>query len=254
MNINKSCQYLSIVLLFIGIISCSESDKHTGFVDPNEELLVGLSEVEGYDHTYNYDFNILKEREYATYYIPVSINEALNRIPAEMRNKINLISTSELPFEVNTQKANIVTSWNDKNKLVFQIQISYLENDESYATNFKDFFTISITQHSNNPFDEMSEKELETLKEDLEKRKYQNLKLTDKDTLYYLPKSENNMWPRMFDYYKYIEADKRIISKESTGSYQYYAWYNGLIYKIGFNMDINAVDAETLVKDIILAN
>ncbi|WP_282124885.1 hypothetical protein [Marinifilum flexuosum] len=253
MNIKKSCQHLSIALLFMGMISCSENDKHTGFIDPNEELLVGLSEVEGYDHTYNYDFNILKERESVDYYIPVSIGQALNRIPAEMRNKINLISTSELPFDVNTQKANIVTSWNDKNQLVFQIQISYLENAESYATNFKDFFTISVTQYPNNPFDEMSEKELETLKEDLGKRRYQNLKLTDTDTLYYLAKSDDNMWPRMFDYYKYVEADKRIY-KESTGSYQYYAWYNGLIYKIGFNMDISTVDAEALVRKIILAN
>ena len=66
MNIKKSYRFLSIALILAGAISCSDSDKHTGFIDENEELLVGLSEVDGYDHTYNYDFNILKEREWHT--------------------------------------------------------------------------------------------------------------------------------------------------------------------------------------------
>lgn len=254
MNIRKSCQYFSFaLLLFIGITSCSESDKHSGFIDPNEELLVGLSEAKGYHHTYNYDFKILEEREQPGFYIPIGINEALNRIPEEMRSKINLISSSELPFSANIQEANIVTSWNNKNKLVFQIQISYLENDEGYDTNFKDFFIVSITQYPENPFDAMSEKELETLNEDLTKREYEFLKLTEQDALYYLSKSDDNSWPRMFDYYNYNKSEKRIY-KESTGSYQYYAWHNGLIYKIGFNMDVNAVDAEALVRKIILDN
>ncbi|NOU58607.1 hypothetical protein [Marinifilum caeruleilacunae] len=253
MNINRFYLYLSITLIFTGIISCSEDDKHSGYIDPNEELLVGLSEVEGYDHTYNYDFNILKERESVDFYVPVSFNEALNRIPADMRTKLNLFSASELPFTTNIQEANIVTSWNDKNKLVFQIQMSYLENDESYDTNFKDFFIVSITQHPENPFETMSETELETLHEDLSKREYDILNLTAQDSLYYLPKDEDNLWPRMFDYYKYDESQNRIF-KESTGSYQYYAWYDGLIYKIGFNMDVEAVDEEALVRQIILGN
>ncbi|WP_421919204.1 hypothetical protein [Marinifilum sp.] len=253
MNFRKSYQYLSIIILFTGIISCSESDKHSGFVDPNEELLVGLDEVEGYDHTYNYDFNILKEREKVDFYIPVSIYEALNRIPEEMRTKINLFSPSELSFTANIQEANIVTSWNDQNQLVFQIQLSYLENDEGYDINFKDFFIVSITQHPNNPFMEMSETELETLHEDLTKRAYVILNLTEQDSLYYLPKDKDNLWPRVFDYYMYDESQNRIF-KETTGSYQYYAWHNGLIYRIGFNMDVDANDAENLVRKIILGN
>ena len=253
MNLKKSYQYFSIVLLILGVISCSDSDKHSGYIDPNEELLVGLSEVDGYDHTYNYDFNILKERESVDFYVPISISEALNRLPEDMRTKINPMSSSELPFTVNIQDANIVTSWNDKNQLVFQVQLSYLENDESYDTNFKDFFIISITQYPDNPFEPMSEVELETLHEDLTKRQYEFLNLNAQDSLYYLPKSEDNMWPRMFDYYKYSESEKRIY-KESTGSYQYYAWYNGLIYKIGFNMDVTTLDAEALVRKVILGN
>jgi hypothetical protein len=195
----------------------------------------------------------LQERESVDFYIPINFSEALNRLPAEMRNKINLIADSELPFTVNNQKANIVTSWNNKNKLVFQIQLSYLENSESYATNFKDFFIVSITQYPDNPFSEISEEDLTTLHEDLAKRKYEFLKLTEQDSLYYLPKQDDTMWPRMFDYYKYIAADKRIY-KESTGSYQYYAWYNGLIYKIGFNMDLSSTNAESLVRKIILGH
>ena len=253
MNIKKSYIYLSIALSFLGISACSESDKHTGFLDDNQELLVGLTEVDGYDHTYNYDFNILKEREKVEFYIPTSLSEGLNRIPSEMRSKINLISSTDLPFIVANNQSNIVTSWNNYNKLVFQIQISYLENDLGYDTNFKDFFIVSITQCPDNPFEKMDEEALKTLNDDLELRKYEFLNLKEDLTLYYLPKSNDNSWPRMFDYYNYNENEKRMY-KESTGSYQYYAWYNGLIFKIGCNMDMDAVDPEPLVRKIILGN
>lgn len=253
MNIKKSYNFFCILLIFTGITSCSESEKHTGFIDQNQELLVGLSEVIGYDHTYNYDFNILQEREKVQFYIPTNLSEGLNRIPNEMKEKFSLISTSDLPFVPATIESNIVTSWNAFNKLVFQIQFSYLENDEGYDTNFQDFFIVSITQYPENPFENMTEDDLANLDEDLEKRKYEILELTDELSLYYLPKSIDNFWPRMFDYYNYNEDEKRIY-KESTGSYQYYAWYNGLIFKIGCNMDVDSVNPEPLVRKIILGN
>jgi len=244
-------QFLYILLFISGSFSCSDSYERSGFVDPNEELLTGLSEVDGYDHTYNYDFKILQFREKVDYYIPVSFSEGLSRIPAEMREKITLISQSDLPFTTALQECNIVTSWNANNQLVFQIQFSYLENDEGYDTNFKDFFIISVTQYPEDPF---ADEEVRTeYEEDLLLRKYEFLSLPDNHPLYYLAKSKDNSWPRMFDYYNYVEDEKRIY-KESTGSYQYYAWYNGLIYKIGCNMDIEAANPETLVRKIILGN
>ncbi|RUT73018.1 hypothetical protein [Ancylomarina longa] len=248
MTIQKKYLFLLLSGILLTILSCSKSDKKSKYIDQNQELLEGLPEVNGYDHTYNYDFGILKEREKVEFYKPVSLNEGLSRIPLEMRNKINLISNSDLSFVPQTVKSNIVTSWNDKNKLVFQIQISYLENDLGYDTNFKDFFIVSITQYPDDPFaDEINRT---TLEENLPDT-YHILTLDDNHPLYYQPSFGS--WPRMFDYY-YFNEDKNRMYKESTGSHQYYAWYDGLIYKIGCNMDIDSVDPEVLVRKIILGN
>lgn len=240
--------YYFILLFVIGSFSCAKENDHSGYVDENEALLESLNEVEGRDHTYNYDFELLQSREKVDYYAPVSFSQALSSIPSTMRDKINLISQNDLPFTFTQQEANIVSSWNASNNLVFQIQLSYLENTTGYQTNFKDFFIISITQFPEDPFaDAQTTFEMEEkLPVD-----YQILVLEGTHPLYYKPKSVS--WARMFDYYKFIEDDN-LLDKESTGSSQYYTWYNGLIYNIGFNMDTTDIDHEALIREIILGS
>jgi hypothetical protein len=250
MKIKYISRFLVVSLLCISAVSCSDSDDRKGFIDPNEELLVGLNEVKGYDHTYNYDFNILKTRENVEYYVPTSVSEGLSRIPKVMRDKLTALNIADLSFSPATQMSNIVTSWNDKNQLIFQLQLAYLQNADGYDTNFQDFFIVSVTQYPTNPFsDEEAKKELE----DNLPQQYEILKLTDELPLYYLSKSDNNAWPRMFDYYQYNEKEKRIY-KESTGSFKYYAWYDGLIYFIGCNMDTAKANPEEIVRKIILGS
>jgi len=241
--------YFFILLFVIGsCFSCAKDNEHSGYVDENEALLESLNEVEGRDHTYNYDFKLLQSREKVGYYAPVNFSQALSSIPSTMRDKINLIYQSDLPFTVAQQQANIVSSWNASNKLVFQVQFSYLENTSGYQTNFKDFFIISITEYPEDPFaDAQTTLELEeNLPAD-----YQKLVLEGTHPLYY--RSSAGTWPRMFDYYKFIEEDE-LMDKESTGSSQYYTWYDGLIYKIGFNMDVTETDHEALIRKIILGS
>ena len=239
--------YFFIIFFIIGSFSCAKDNKYSGYIDENQALLENLNEVDGRQHTYNYDFELLEFREKVDYYAPVSFSEALSSIPSVMRDKINLISQSDLPFTVAQQEANIVTSWNAFNKLVFQVQFSYLENVSGYQTNFKDFFIISITQYPEDPFAD----EQATLAMEENITGYEKLVLEGTHPLYYKPASGS--WPRMFDYYKYI-ADDKLMDKESTGSSQYYTWYNGLIYKIGFNMDVSATDHEALIRKIILGS
>lgn len=240
--------YYFIILFIIGSFSCAKDNDHSGYVDKNEALLETLSEVDGRNHTYNYDFKILQFREKVDYYAPVNFSQALSSIPATMRDKINLLSSGDLPFTVAQQQANIVTSWNAFNKLEFQIQFSYLENNTGYQTNFKDFFIVSITQHPEDPF---IDEEITLKMEENLPLEYKKLVLEGTHPLYYLP--VEGTWPRMFDYYKFIPGEN-LMDKESTGSTQYYAWYNGLIYKIGFNMDVSATDHEALIQKIILGS
>ncbi|PKQ69565.1 hypothetical protein BZG01_01160 [Labilibaculum manganireducens] len=238
--------YFFIILFVIGSFSCAKDNNHSGYIDENQALLENLNEVDGRQHTYNYDFELLEFREKVDYYAPVSFSEALVSIPSVMRDKLNLISQSDLPFAAQ-QEANIVTSWNAFNKLVFQVQFSYLENTTGYQTNFKDFFIVSVTQYPEDPFAD----EQATLAMEENIKGYEKLVLEGTHPMYYKPASGS--WPRMFDYYKFIEEDK-LMDKESTGSSQYYTWYNGLIYRIGFNMNVSATDHEALIRKIILGS
>ncbi len=239
--------YFFIILFIIGSFSCAKDNEHTGYIDENQALLESLNEVDGRDHTYNYDFKLLQFREKVDYYAPVSFSQALSCMPSTMRDKLNLLSIDDLPFTPAQQQANIVTSWNAFNKLVFQAQFSYLENATGYQTNFKDFFIISITQYPEDPFAD----EQTTLAMEENIIGYEKLVLEGTHPLYYKPAV--GTWPRMFDYYKFIPEDN-LMDKESTGSSQYYTWYNGLIYKIGFNMDVSATDHEALIRKIILGS
>ncbi|WP_372751552.1 hypothetical protein [Labilibaculum sp.] len=241
-------RYFFILLFVIGSISCSNENEFSGYVDENEALVERLNEVEGRQHTYNYDFKLLQDREYVSYYSPVSVSEGLSCIPTSMSEKLHFISQDDLPFTISQEKSNIVTSWNESNQLVFQIQFSYLENSDQYQTNFQDFFIISVTQYPDDPFED-AEATLE-MEENLPSS-YQKLVLVDEHPLYYKPESVT--WTRMFDYYKYLDEDQ-LLDKESTGSSQYYAWYDGLIYSIGFTMDTDSIDQENLVREIILGN
>jgi hypothetical protein len=246
MNLRNTILLTSFVLSSI-LFSCSKSDKHTGYVDPNEALLESLNTCNGREHTYNRYTNILQEREQVRYFAPESIEKGLQCIPEQMRKKIHTISKAELPFTVGVARSNIVTSWNANNRLVFQIQFSYFKNTDSYNSNFKEFFTISATQYPKNPF--LNETVRKTYETDFLKGNYEILTLVGELPLYRVEKP--NDWTRMFDFYIYNEKEKKI-DKKTTGACEYYTWYNGVIFRIGFKMNMSSKDAEALVREIIL--
>ncbi|MCT4613798.1 MAG: hypothetical protein N4A49_02860 [Marinifilaceae bacterium] len=235
-----------IIFLSLLITSCSEESEDKKFTDPHEELLLSLEEVNGNAHSYNYDYNFLKERYKLKFYKNTNISKSLESLPNEMRGKIHLPKIAELPITVNQTNANIVTSWNAKNKLVFQVQLSYLENADSYDANHKKFFIISATQYPGNPFlmpDYETKIKPETSKIYTEAELIGGLKI-------YYTKTYGD-WVRMFDYYTFDDTSKKIF-KKSTGAYQYYAWYDDLIFRIGCNESMNEEDFNKLIRKIIL--
>ena len=145
---------LSIIGLSLLLFSCQKETKHSGYIDENQALVESLTEVEGDSRTYNYDFKILEEPKSVgvSYYEPSSILEGLASIPKEMRDAVHLPILSDFPFTTGTKKANIVTFWNNSNKLIFEIQISFFENDDEYKADNQNFFIISATQLAYNPF------------------------------------------------------------------------------------------------------
>jgi len=256
----KPILYLSIICLVLLLFSCKDSSENIGYVDPNEELVEDLNKVEGDSRTYNTDFKILAEPQEANYFEPTTISVALSSIPTEMEAAIHLPSVSDLPFTPGTEKANIVTFWNEFNTLIFQVQVAYFENDAEYKADNQDFFIISATQLADNPFldteavddpiDEWIEEfNMNGASEPVDVRIYQKLELTHELPLFF--KGKFRKWETMYPYYSY-KADQKLIEHTSTGSKMYYAWHDGLIFQIGYNMDIEGMDMEAMIKEIIL--
>lgn len=238
-------KYFVFLALFILMNACSNQDnKLIEVLDKNELLLVGMESCKGYAHSYNQTFNFLKERGIVTYYTPNSFDEINKHFPKEMLNKLNVPYFSQMPFDVNTRKANIVTSWNDNSKLVFQVQYSYFAN-KRYASNFKDYFTLSITQYPENPFENntTTQKIISNLPQN-----YQTLELTEGYNMYKRVDPRN--WGKMTNFYEFDNAE---ISLNSTGGVQYFAWYDGLIYRIIYNIkDTKDKDFDHFIREIIL--
>jgi hypothetical protein len=259
----KPILYLSIICLGLFFSSCKDISENLGYIDDNEALVENLNKVKGDSRTYNDDFKILEETksEGVNYYEPNLISEALSHIPTEMKEAIHLPAVNDLPFTPGTQKANIVTFWNDSNKLIFQIQIAYFQNDAEYKADNFDFFIISATQLADNPFIDTEAKDDPidkwivdfnmdgTSTEPEDKIIYQKLELTPELPLFY--KKQFDKWATMYPYYAY-NADQKLIDHTSTGSQMYYAWHDGLIFQIGYNMDTEGMDMEAMIKEIIL--
>ncbi|MGZ2371596.1 hypothetical protein ACXR6G_17585 [Ancylomarina sp. YFZ004] len=254
---------LSIISLSLLLFSCQKESKHSGYVDENEALVEDLIKVKGDSRTYNYDFKILEEpkSEGVSYYEPSSIIECFSSIPKEMRDAIHLPLLSDFPFTTGIQKANIVTFWNAFNTLIFEIQISFFENTAEYKADNQDFFIISATQLTDNPFIDdpnSSDDPIDQWRIDFnvdgadspeEVVIYRDLELTDDLPLFF--KNLFPHWSTMYPYYSY-DPIKSTIEHTSTGSKVYYAWHDGLLFQIGYKFTDDTIDMEAVVRKIIL--
>jgi len=150
---------------------------------------------------------------------------------------------------VDEERAYLVESKDRNGKIKNQVQLSYLGKDEYEQTN--DFFIVSVTEADKNPLelydmtgevDSVGNKfKKEQLAENLSI--YQQVLTTDSALVY-----------RYYD-----ETDKGIVTV-ATAANEFYAYYNGYIYHIGYLLESEKNDAEMqekmlqLVCEYILAN
>jgi len=247
----------SIILgIVLCISSCSKkADTEIKFIDEDQRLLIGLEKFtqENYsDHSYNYDFEILKEKTNKDFYKIADFESTYSCIPSVMKNKLHIPSRGTFPFDTKTQKANIVSSWIGRD-LVFQVQFSFFAN-ENYSSNFKDYFCITVSQHQENPFatEEKRDYYLEKINKYIDK-KYTHFYIEDDQIVF---KTINNKeWPKNYANYETEKIDGaeeklQLVSKNAT---QYYTWHNGLIYHIGYRItDTSNFNADEVIKSIIL--
>ncbi|WP_252503464.1 hypothetical protein [Sporosarcina sp. Marseille-Q4943] len=213
-------------------------------------LLVGctinqtnLKKVKGDNPTFSEYFHTydgLKDRKNIKFYKPLSMNEvSSSSLPDEMKKVIHPVDLNRLPFEVNEEKVYFVTSTSKEGKEISQVQVNYLGKNEYGNTD--NFFVISITESDRNPLEghDISD-EVDSVGNKLKKER-----LTDNLPIYQQVLTTNSAL--LYRYYDYNEADNKIISV-GTAANEFYAYYNGYIYHVGYLIDRQKNDEDMQEK------
>lgn len=214
----------------------------------------GFEKVKGDGLTYSEYFKMydgLDERENIKYYKPVVSDETESTLPEHVKTAINTIDSERLPFTVADEKAYLITFEDKNGKTKSQVQLSYLSKSDDGQV--EDFFIISATDVDENPlknydisdkYDSVgNELKKEILTEDLPI--YQQVITTDSALLY--------------TYYDYDEKKNSIVTV-GTAANEFYAYYNGYVYHIGYLIDKekNTVEMQEkmlqLAREYILGN
>lgn len=240
MSTKKTSNLLfSLILMSLILLGCS--------TDKSE-----LVKVKGTDLTYSEYFktyDALDERENVTYYKPFLINEAESSLPDQVINTMNKFNPDKLPFKVDEEKAYLVTSKDNDGKVKKQVQLSYLSKDE--YEQIDDFFIISVTEADKNPL------ELYDLKDEVDSvgNKLIKEQLTENLPIYQQVLTTNSALV-----YRFYDEHEKGIATVATAANEFYAYFDGQIYHIGYLIDNDKNDEKMqqkmlqLVSEYIIAS
>lgn len=209
---NKLFQCMGILLLLTLLLSACSNN--------------GFEKASGSNITYSEyfkDYDGLDKREKVTFYQPVPIDDMIGMLPKSVSKGINRINPEHLPFEVEEEKAFLVTSEDEKVK--HQVQLSYINKSE--YDQVKDFFIVSITEAEENPFKNNSV----TDKVDYVGNELRKEILTGDTPIYQQIITTNG--GLVYSYYDFDEDKKQVITVGTIAN-EIYAYYNGYIYHIGY--------------------
>ncbi|GAA0308787.1 transposase-like protein [Gracilibacillus halotolerans] len=210
-------------------------------------------QVKGDSITYSEYFKTydgLDARENIKYYKPISIDKVESSLPEPINNAITTFDSNRLPFTIDDEKAYLITSTDEDGNTKNQVQLSYFSRSEYDEVD--DFFIVSITEVDENPLvDDILDKydtvgnafKKEFLIEDLPI--YQQVITTNSALLY--------------KYYDYDETRNSIVTV-GTAANEFYTYYNGYIYHVGYLIDKEKNNEEMqermlhLTRDYILGN
>lgn len=211
-----------------------------------------LVKVKGTDLTYSEYFKTydgLDERNNVTYYKPILLNEAESSLPNQVKNTMNKFNPDKLPFRVDEEKAYLVTSKDNNGKVKNQVQLSYLSKDE--YEQIDDFFIISVTEADKNPL------EFYDLKDEVDSvgNKLKKEQLTENLPIYQQVLTTNSAL-----IYRYYDENEKGIATVATAANEFYAYFNGHVYHIGYLIDNEKNDEKVqqkmlqLVREYIIAS
>ncbi|WP_301107461.1 hypothetical protein [Sporosarcina sp.] len=219
--------FFSLVFVSSLVVGCS--------TDPSD-----LVKVKGDGVTFSEyfkPFDHLDEREHVKFYKPIPIIESDPSLSEKMKTAVKTIDPTKLPFRADVQKVYLVTSKDQNGKVRNQVQVSYFSEDEYGQSD--DFFIISVTEADKNPLEsyDITDKvdsvgnviKKEQLTEDLSI--YQQILTTDSALLY-----------------RYYEETDKGIEVVGTAANEFYAYYEGHIYHIGYSIDREQNDEQMQEK------
>ncbi|MBM7607498.1 hypothetical protein JOD29_000735 [Lysinibacillus composti] len=156
-----------------------------------------------------------------------------------------------MPFEVDEEKAYLVTFEDEEGEVKNQVQLSYLSKSEYDKVD--NFFIISVTEVNENPLEGyILSDEYDTVGNKLKKEM-----LTEDLPIFQQVITTNSAL--LYRYYEYDEA-KDQVGVVGTSANEIYSYYNGYVYHIGYNIDrkknTDKVQEEMLkiTRDYILGN
>lgn len=214
----------------------------------------GLEKVKGVDVTYSElfkTFDGLDERSNITYYKPLPIEKIDSTFPEQVGKDVKNLDSDLLPFEIDEEKAYLVTFEDEDGEVKNQVQLSYLSKSEyDWVDNF---YIISVTEVDENPLEGYNlSDEYDTVGNKLKKEI-----LTEELPIFQQVITTNSAL--LYRYYEYDEA-KDQVGVFGTSANEIYSYYNGYVYHIGYIIDrkINTdkVQEEMLkiTRDYILGN
>ncbi|MFE3572895.1 hypothetical protein [Lysinibacillus sp. NPDC059133] len=229
------------ILLFIAWQASKPMDHLTTEILHEEEKQsftdLFKTEVEGTETTFSQYFQIADQfihRENIKFYAPLQGFEAMQAVAATMGNAVHLIDPEDLPFKSNLQEVYAVTSEMQDGSLQKQFQFSYKE--KSLTGVDRQYIILTVTNVNHNPVNYKVTEDSQEFSGEIT-----NVGLNFMDPLYYHAMTPDKGFA--YVYYNYDEADKRIYQM-STKANEFYTYYNGYAYQIGYQLNGDQQEAQ----------
>ncbi|MBB4823684.1 hypothetical protein HNO89_000904 [Sporosarcina luteola] len=220
----RTAKLWALLLLGLMLVGCSKQ--------PNVIKGEGLTFSQ-----YFFPYDQLNERENITYYKVKAEDDVPSSLPLQIRKAVHSAGLDQLPFTVAEETAYLVTSKDKAGMQQNQVQLGYFKNTNTDIPD--DFFIISVTESDRNPLETYSSlAELDSVGNRLIKKEltegvpiYQQVITTDSALLY-----------------RYYKEDAKQMSIVGTSANEFYTYYNGCIYHIGYSIDRSKNDEEMQEK------
>ncbi|WP_042476432.1 hypothetical protein [Bacillus ndiopicus] len=163
-----------------------------------------------------------------TYYKPVSLSEFL---------RANGLSLSQLPKPFHANDGEVIAV---QDAMHTELQLHFKSGET--------FLNISMAKDFMNP---LFHEELQNVESDTVGNKITMLELADEIPLFLLTRTTDSAL--VYRYYGY-DKERNRIHLIATAADEFYTYYNGIIYHIGYSGAVNEEEMIAFVKDFILHN